>query len=518
MQAEVSLPSPRRTIVTFCGYHSLKRTPNWFELWNVQKSACGCYHSRHCQTFEPSRKSVQWKRSFGWISSPKTMYWLRKGNSSNCNIGFHLRLSCVFIDDIAEVDEQRLQNSNLPSGGKLVPEDEPETGKKRRRHSPEVRRKISMAMTGKRKSRAARAAMSLAKKGKISPNRGHKLTVEARARLSLSLLGRRAWNKGKNLSMKHRLAISLALSDRRLSEEHRQKMRLARLRFMNKTVSCSSASSSVAKSSNIGNVNSQKTTVSTGMDKSTWPLLTTQEIHEYVLLRRELRVWNEKFSLDSGSSPSLSLIRKEAPKAIIKKYEKYLEYRERFRGLASDVYGSVAPDSFPIPAKSGRFSRSTVDSFADDSSSLIESSPPELLDASLCKCRELEETAHSNPLNDTATIPLTPSAYRILGRYRLLETHDIHEFVALRKELRSWSDKYLKNAEKNLSRDSFKKFQRYIKIRENIQGLVRETFGIDKFDMNSIEAVTEMSVQILKSLKIQTSETELTSILQEKDS
>ncbi|GJQ08834.1 hypothetical protein GpartN1_g625.t1 [Galdieria partita] len=428
----------------------------------------------------------------------------------------------IYTDDIAETNMDSSEQTSLTTNQEKTSSKTSNTEHKKHKLPEEVRRKISMAMIGRKKSKAARAAMSIAKKGMVSPNKGHKLTIEARARLSLSMLGRRAWNKGRQLSMKHKIAIANSLSNRKLSQEHRQKLRLARWRPTDRILRSHVISSKVQKKlESSQDVKDCSHLQERKEDHIEWPLLTTQEINEYVSLRRELRVWSEKFSLDGYSTPSLSTLRRKAPKAILKKYEKYLEYRERFRGLAFDVYGKIAPGSVSVSPRGGRWRRTQTNKCFDDSSSFIESSPPELLDSSLCQCEEIQKFVASNTTNHSS-ICLTPSAYRILGRYRLLETHDIHEFVALRKELRSWSSSYfeehgrrptLQDAEKNLCSESLKKFKRYIQIREQIQGLVRETFGIEQLDMNSIEAMTETSLKILNSLKFAPSDANVKDIL-----
>jgi len=449
-----------------------------------------------------------------------TSYQLDKVNPSQRRV-----ITSIYTDDIVETNVRSWKEAPVTTGQEKKT---PEAETKKRKLPEEVRRKISMAMIGRKKSKAARAAMSLAKKGTASPNKGHKLTIEARARLSLSMLGRRAWNKGRKLSMKHKVAIGNSLANRKLSQEHRQKLRLARWRptdtILRSHVVCSKVHRKL-ESTQVVEEDLHEKKENAKADQTEWPLLTTQEINEYVSLRRELRVWSEKFTLDGSGPPSLSTLRRKAPKAILKKYEKYLEYRERFRGLAFDVYGKIAPGSVSVSPRGGRWKKPQMNKYSEESSSVIESSPPELLgktticlylfprlsvlDSSLCQCEEIQKCVVSDSANESS-VCLSPSAYRILGRYRLLETHDIHEFVALRKELRSWSNSYfeehgrrptLQDAEKNLSSESLKKFKRYIQIREQIQGLVRETFGLEQFDMNSIEAMTETSLQILQSLK-----------------
>ncbi|GJD06167.1 hypothetical protein Gasu2_05960 [Galdieria sulphuraria] len=331
-------------------------------------------------------------------------------------------ITSIYMDDIAETNLVSWKEVGVTTGQEKTLTNTSKTETKKYKLPEEVRRKISMAMIGRKKSKAARAAMSMAKKGMVSPNKGHKLTIEARARLSLSMLGRRAWNKGRKLSMKHKVAISNSLSNRSLSQEHRQKLRVARLRptdrILSSTVICSKVQKKLESSQD--RKDSFYAEERQGrVDHTEWPLLTTQEINEYVSLRRELRVWSEKFSLDGGSTPSMSTLRRKAPKAILKKYEKYLEYRERFRGLAFDVYGKIAPGSVSVSPRGGRWRRTQPNKCSDESSSVIESSPPELLDSSLCHCEEIQKYVASNPTNH-ASIYLTPSAYRILGLEELV--------------------------------------------------------------------------------------------------
>ena len=67
-------------------------------------------------------------------------------------------------------------------------------------------------------------AISAAKKGKHSPNKGKKLSEEARRKISEAKKGKPAWNKGKHHSEESKAKMSVALKGKPLSEEHKAKL------------------------------------------------------------------------------------------------------------------------------------------------------------------------------------------------------------------------------------------------------------------------------------------------------
>jgi hypothetical protein len=97
---------------------------------------------------------------------------------------------------------------------------------KGKKHSEESKRKMSVAQKGKKHSEESRRKMSVAQKGKkhseetIRKIRGQKRSEETRRKMS----GRVPWNKGKKHSEEHKRNISLRQIGRKMSEETRRKI------------------------------------------------------------------------------------------------------------------------------------------------------------------------------------------------------------------------------------------------------------------------------------------------------
>lgn len=200
---------------------------------------------------------------------------------------------------------------------------------KKRSQSEATKRKIAYSMLGQRKSSEMRAKVSAALKGRVPWNKGKKLSAETRARMSQARFGRMPWNKGRELSGEHRTAISTGAAgvQRDTSAATIKRMRMARRRPGDAIVS--------------GGGPAQAANGQYGLVDST-------DINLYVTLRRELRVWSDEFAGRNGRRPSLADVRRIGTPDVVGKFEQYTRMRERLRGLAADVYGSVNPDSVPV--------------------------------------------------------------------------------------------------------------------------------------------------------------------------
>lgn len=149
------------------------------------------------------------------------------------------RSLAVVEDRLLEISEQRAvaaYGTRAPSGYNLTP-----GGDVSPSLMPEVRRKISVALTGIRRSEKTRALISLAQIGRVLSEehkaktsrtlRGRSLTAEHKRRIGDANRGRSCerWRGAKNPMQDRVLVERLAQSKRGrpLSEEHRRKLRAA---------------------------------------------------------------------------------------------------------------------------------------------------------------------------------------------------------------------------------------------------------------------------------------------------
>lgn len=395
--------------------------------------------------------------------------------------------------------------------------------------SEETRRKIAYTMLGRRKSDDMRAKVSQKLKGRTPWNKGKKLSPETRARMSEARFGRTAWNKGIRLSHKHREAIARATgaAGRRLSPDTRRRIRMARRRPGDAIVQGSRSGTSGAAS-------------------GSYPLVESADINEYVTLRRELRIWSDSFKQRNSRRPSLADVRRIAPRSVIRKFEKYMGMRDKIRGLASDVYGAVNPTDVPVvPAgdvadaprnnnsetvirvtKHGnhRLVNEAVSKgsgsvgYAIDGSHL-EGSVDDMFDMYDRPVspggRSSDPETHSSligthELSKTRKDQLSANDYRMIGKYRLMESIDINRYVGLRKELESWSMAFkelhgrtpaLSDAKGNGKSMLYNRFCEYLEMRDQMSGLVREVYGTEIDDMETFQKVNAEGKVILDSLR-----------------
>lgn len=394
--------------------------------------------------------------------------------------------------------------------------------------SEETRRKIAFTMLGQRKSEDMRAKVSQKLKGRTPWNKGKKLSPETRARMSEARFGRTAWNKGRRLSHKHREAIArgTALAGRILSPDTRRRIRMARRRPGDAIVQGSPSGTSRAVF-------------------GSYPLVDSADINEYVTLRRELRIWSDSFKERNCRRPSLADVRRGAPPSIVRKFEKYVGMRDKIRGLASDVYGSVNPRDVPVvPAgdvadaprnnnsqtvirvtKHGNH-RLVNEAVSQDSNSVgyavdgcqLEGSVDDMFDMydrpASPAGRSSDPGTHSSligthELSRARKDQLSANDYRMIGKYRLLESIDINRYVGLRKELESWSAAFkerhgrtpaLSDA-KGIGKSIYNKFCEYLEMRDRMSGLVREVYGTEIDDTETFQKVNAEGKVILDSLR-----------------
>ncbi|KAI0562704.1 hypothetical protein FGB62_55g144 [Gracilaria domingensis] len=389
--------------------------------------------------------------------------------------------------------------------------------------SEETRRRISYTMLGKPKSKEMREKVSRSMKGRVPWNKGKKLSPEIRARMSEGRVGRPAWNRGRALTASHRQAISQSMTniDRSISTETRQRMRMARRRPGDGIVQGS------MRSGMVGN----------------YPLVDSADINAYVTLRRELRVWSDKFKKNNSRRPSLADIRRFAPISIIRKFEKYVSMRDQIRGLAGDVYGSVNPNDVPsvstgevssAPRNNGaraihitkHGNRRLVSTAADQEADNVGySDGRHSLEGALEDMWDMYDRPHtrSSVKRDQYSHMLigageagnrkerlSPRDFRMIGRYRLMESMDIHRFVSLRRELQKWSDEFrekhgrkpkLSDARSEGKTALYHRFCEYLDIRGKMSGLVEEVYGTEVDDLETLVKANEEGKIMLDALR-----------------
>lgn len=424
-----------------------------------------------------------------------------------------------------EKNVSTVESSSFGAKDVVSEEEECKNGRKKPR-TFETRKKISYSMLGRPKSTEMRAKVSEKLKGRVPWNKGKKMSPETRARMSAASVGRQAWNKGRRLSNAHREAISFSstASGRKLSDDTRARMRMARRRPGDAVVAGSFTSSAREKT-------------------GSYSLLDGSDINSYVSLRRELRVWSDGFTQRNGRRPTLADIRRLAPVPVIRKFEAYVAMREKLRGLAGDVYGGVDPSSVP-GVSTHDLSNSPRNNNGDTKILITKYGNPRLISES--GTTGVESVGYSNgnaklegaledmwdmydrpsswkrsastesdntligthSLNNKGPQQLSANDYRKIGRYRLMETMDIYQYVALRKELQAFSAEFKRNHGRipSLSdaRSSgskwYTKFCDYLDMRDKMEGLVEEVYGTKGDDLETLKKVNEEGKEVLKTL------------------
>lgn len=390
--------------------------------------------------------------------------------------------------------------------------------------SQETRQKISYSMMGKPKSEAMRAKLSASMKGRVPWNKGKKLSPEIRARMSEARFGCSPWNKGRHLNTSHREAIGNSISNnsRTCSIETRQRMRMARRRPGDGIVGGSTGYGKVGE----------------------YPLVDGADINAYVTLRRELRVWSDRFKQRNRRRPSLADIRRFATVGVVRKFEKYVSMRDQIRGLASDVYGSVNPRDVPVVpigqvssepqnnnaarivhvTKHGNPRLVPKDSFAplQKPNSPLEPNDTESVQEDMWDAydRPATQDVSGEGHNSSSSVgsdelmfrrdQLSPNDYRMIGKYRLMETMDINRFVTLRKQLEKWSNDFqrkhnrkpaLSDAKNSGNVALYRRFCEYLDMRKRMSGLVKEVYGTEVDDLETLTKVNKQGKIILDALR-----------------
>jgi hypothetical protein len=99
-------------------------------------------------------------------------------------------------------------------------------GKKR---SPEICKKMSIALKGRKRTPEQRLKLSIAHKGIPSPMRGKKLSPEHILKLSLSHKGKPSGRKGKKISEEQKQKLILSHLGKKLSNETKKKLSIKML-------------------------------------------------------------------------------------------------------------------------------------------------------------------------------------------------------------------------------------------------------------------------------------------------
>uniref|UniRef100_A0A7S1TIM1 Nuclease associated modular domain-containing protein n=1 Tax=Compsopogon caeruleus TaxID=31354 RepID=A0A7S1TIM1_9RHOD len=348
--------------------------------------------------------------------------------------------------------------------------------------SEETKRKIAEAMLGKVKSKEERMRISATMKGRVPWNKGKQMSEETKLRMSEARNALAPWNKGRELSELHRRRIGMALTGRVVSEGTRKLLQIAR-RMPSDSVLAG------------GNSNAAKD----APGKGGFPLVATEDIHSYIALRRSLQGWSEGFKNSMGRRPTLADVRRLAPLEIIRKFEEYSEMRNRLRGLTTDVVGVVNPESIPADAPGARRWNS-LELVVEE-----ESEPRRLEPSGFLSVNERD--LHTSQAPDGR---LSAADYRLIGRYRLMETHDIHSFIHLRREVKLWSRGFqeqhgripaFSDAFESDDLNIREKCIRYLRLRDKIVGLVREVYDDPVEDLDKFLEVSERAKEALKALR-----------------
>jgi len=372
-------------------------------------------------------------------------------------------------EDVEINPPETFESAKLPEERKRA---EVKNDKQKKKMAEETKARISASMAGRKKSEEMKNKVSQALKGRVPWNKGKKLAVDVRNRMSSARFGRAPWNKGQRLTEEHKRKISKKMTGREISEETRRKLKMASKRPGDEVL-----------------VNAKS---KDSEEDGNYSLVDTEHIHEFVTLRGQLRIWSDEFSDRIGRKPSISDVRRLAPLDLAEKFERYLKLRDRIRGLAKDVYGLEGPQSVPVQVPSRQ-------------------KEPRIIRVHKTKIGDVVQAMKLNEEYDDADEKaLSKNDFRMLGKYRLMESHDIHSLIQLRKELKSFSDEFKRKRGRipALSdiKDSgqlllYNKFETYLTIRGKVQGLAKEVYGLDVDNLEEIEQVSERGQKVLEKLR-----------------
>eukprot|EP00166_Cyanidium_caldarium_P003372 ctg_3250.g703 len=339
---------------------------------------------------------------------------------------------------------------------------------------------------GRRDSPETRQRKAASRLGRSSWNRGVPWSEEVRSRIAESNKGRAAWNKGRPLEEEHRQRIREARQGKQFSAEHRRQLSLAQRRRVDTllgsggdVISEVATSAEAAAAAGRGDDDDDDAVVeavdATDSARNGNALLggLTETLHEYAQLRRVLRPWSEQFCAEHGDRrPTLVDVRRYASEEVVAQFERYAVIRQQLRGLTVDMVDHVPPPPKEKKRKKAASHRRT----RQDAQTASAPPPPE---------------PTPEPPPPPPPLELKPLDYRLIGRFRLLGTDDIHEFVSLRRRLRVWSDRFkqthgrrptLSDASKvahmGVSAAEWRRMcTRYLELRAVMYGLMQETYG-----------------------------------------
>lgn len=269
-----------------------------------------------------------------------------------------------------------------------------------------------------------------------------------------------------------------------------------------------------------------------------FPLVEGQVINDFVSLRRELKLWSDKFVACNGRRPTLHDVRRVAPVPIVRKFERYVAARQQIRGLASDVCGDVDPHAVPVVrptrvARNNNASDRSIQMTRNGNPRLV--SKAEWADVENSKMDDLQHSAtgmfdmYDTPKPYTKPDPsqhtligthemeqprgkdqFCANDYRKIGRYRLMETMDINRYVRLRKELEKWSSAFkhqygrtptLSDTRGEGKSMLYDRFCQYLEMRDAMNGLMTEVYGSDKCDIDTLTKANREGKTILNALR-----------------
>ena len=393
-----------------------------------------------------------------------------------------------------------------------------ETKPKKRRGGPqkgrqlslETRKRISASMTGLVRPKEMREKISAKLRGRVPWNKGKKLSAETRAKMSEARYGKRPWNYGDRLGEEHRRKIALKMQgQKRISEETRKKLQLAR-RLPSDPILRTSGSTT-------GSVGRQ--TDESGTD---FPLVDTKDIHQFMMLRRELETWSGQFYSSMGRRPTMTDIRRLAPMELLRKFERYIKLRDSIRGLATSVKEGMNVQAMPAEAPGGATPRS--DSYVATSPSKL-GQKPSGGDVTLGDSGSMAMTGNDRDNQSATNTPLSANEFRTLGQYRLLEAHDLHKMRKLRREAEPWLDRFartfgrpaeLADAEcmdsetlAESERRALRAVIGYLELKGKSRGLLSDVLNIDPDDPQALESFMKKGEELARKVKVDTEEQQL---------
>lgn len=503
----------------------------------------------------PSHSITPTFSSSQWSQSPQSSSALKDDDTT-------IRVTTVATATAAKTTTTRTSTPSPTSKVEATPSSTAKSkpGNHNKPHSLEARRKISFSMLGQKRSPEMRAKVSEKMKGRVPWNKGKKLSKETRARMSAAASGRSSWNKGMPLSATHRAAISNASreAERQLSAETKAKMRMARRRPGDAVVS----GNSKKDTSRLGSyrlVDSEDINAYIALRRElrTWsdnyaqhhsgkrpsmadirriaqvPII--RKFEKYIGMRERIRglVGDVYGSVDPNAVPPVSTkdlvdspVNNNHTRAV------HITKHGNNRLVAPGDYDhdEEAPNVSYYSTSGDASLQGSVDDMFDvyDRPSIPNNGSAtggaRALEKRLAK-RDMDKIEADNTLigahvltnggfpvldtaANTAAKGLSANDYRKIGRYRLLETMDINEYMKMRNKLQRWSASFkevnghvpsLTDARK-FGQDLYAMFCDYLEMRDKMEGLVKEVYGTEVDDMETLYKLNAEGKQVLSTL------------------